>query len=151
MSLVVPTPAQSAPSLVVPTPSPQEPSPAPSLFAQPTQPSMTPSAVPASRLAALFGRGRKPEPAPPPAAPGALPSGWRITAEDTTPPFQSAAFLPQQQAPAPQAQPQRPSLLAQPGHAHTTPGIRPCFSCSLPLSSNARFCRRCGTPQSPTA
>jgi hypothetical protein len=83
-------------------------------------------------------------------SPNALPSGWRITAEDTTPQYQSAAFLPPSQAAAP-AQPQRPSLLAQPGHGHTTPGIRPCFQCNLPLSSNARFCRRCGTQQQPSA
>ena len=26
-------------------------------------------------------------------------------------------------------------------------GIQPCVSCGLSLSANARFCRRCGTPQ----
>jgi hypothetical protein len=113
--------------------------------------------VPASRLAALFGRGRKPQPqAPvPPQEPGAslqLPSGWRLTAEDTTPQYQATVFLPRSE-PTPQQppQPMRPSLLAQPGHAHTTSGIRPCFQCALPLSSTARFCRRCGTPQQPSA
>jgi len=28
-------------------------------------------------------------------------------------------------------------------------GVRPCVSCGLSLSSTARFCRRCGTPQGP--
>ncbi|HSL77186.1 MAG TPA: zinc-ribbon domain-containing protein, partial [Candidatus Limnocylindrales bacterium] len=26
-------------------------------------------------------------------------------------------------------------------------GVQPCVSCGLSLSANARFCRRCGTPQ----
>ena len=28
-----------------------------------------------------------------------------------------------------------------------TGGVQPCLSCGLSLSANARFCRRCGTPQ----
>jgi hypothetical protein len=32
--------------------------------------------------------------------------------------------------------------------AAPTPAVQSCVSCGLSLSANARFCRRCGTPQS---
>ncbi|MEA2654311.1 MAG: hypothetical protein QOI37_1538, partial [Chloroflexota bacterium] len=36
-----------------------------------------------------------------------------------------------------------PSVAGKPVSA----GVQPCISCGLSLSANARFCRRCGTPQ----
>jgi hypothetical protein len=117
--------------------------------------SIAPSVAPASRLAALFGRGRKPAPEPAPAsAEPRLASGWRVTApDDTVWPPHAPVYVPPA-PPNPMAQ-SRPSLLGprpSTGQAGSSPsGIRPCYQCALPLSASARFCRRCGTPQQPGA
>jgi hypothetical protein len=135
--------------------------PGPSIIASPATaaapPSIASSAAPASRLAALFGRGRKQaeEPTAVIAPEPRLASGWRVTAPDETvwPPHAPVYAPPA--APKPQAAQSRPSLLGpRPGSGHAAgapSGIRPCYQCALPLSATARFCRRCGTPQQPGA
>ncbi|MGZ8438668.1 MAG: hypothetical protein ACXWXR_09025, partial [Candidatus Limnocylindrales bacterium] len=41
----------------------------------------------------------------------------------------------------------RELVATPPAPGRSTSGIQPCVSCGLSLSANARFCRRCGTPQ----
>jgi len=104
-----------------------------------------------------------PEPTARP-APTALPAPWSITAPDGDPPTPTVwppmapVYRASPPSPPAAAQAQRPiaSLLARtlggsrgiaPGVPATTSSVRPCDSCGLPLSAQARFCRRCGTAQ----
>jgi hypothetical protein len=106
-------------------------------------------------------------PAPPdPVVPAQPTVAWQITApapETEAKPAQwpplGPVFRPQPAAPQPAPHPsvlaRRPAaggLLGrgQAPQASTQPvsnGVRPCINCELPLSANARFCRRCGRPQ----
>jgi hypothetical protein len=105
---------------------------------------------------------------PAPLATSAAPLGWQHTAPESSS-GQPAAWRPYgtvYQTPAgastADANPPHPAMLSGiPGaaagsaalgagataSAHLPSGVRPCHNCSLPVSAQARFCRRCGQPQ----
>jgi len=83
-----------------------------------------------------------------PASPGPAPSG----ANGSGPSWPSPATTPPPQWPMPPAgQSAETGLWAassrEVADANAPTGVQACMSCGLPLSANARFCRRCGTQQ----
>jgi hypothetical protein len=98
-------------------PTPQPPQPAP----MPTSPAPPSAAAPQAPMAAM--------PAPPP-----LPM-----------PPQPTAGIPQAPPPPATTRPGPAGSKASPGRPSTP--TRSCPNCALPLSTKARFCRRCGAPQ----
>jgi hypothetical protein len=160
-----PEPAPELPLAAIsaepPTAEPVAPSQIPSIVQPPV---LSPTVAPASRLAALFGRGRRPvgDEQPSAAPEPRLASGWQVTAPDDQvvwPPRAPVYEPPDHLHQAAGQAPSRPSLLGRANlaagssgaHGGVPSGIRPCFQCALPLSATARFCRRCGTPQQPGA
>lgn len=130
---------------VEPEPEVVEPTPAPEA---PLAPPPPPPAAPAWTMVAPEAPSAEPRPAWPPQAPVYRPPA--APSRRTPSPLAAAPSWPRPATPASHALPPAPSVweessvvvVNRPGS-----GVQACFSCGLPLSASARFCRRCGSRQ----